>query len=448
MSVNTLFEKRGTNGLKWNIRFDPWAALMMGLVFLFSCESNTLISDDVVSDEKFNVSLLKDLELDFSTMRLDSLPTSRTGTVTVGSYQQPGIGITTHMACFQPGLDQSAYSTLQSNVDFESLSFDSLAVVMIANGENYNESGAYTAFYVDQFLTPLELLDNGYLYNTSLPPSERIRVGARSFRASLEDGDEFVIGLADSLGQAIFDLMAEDDEVFSSTTDFSEFIGGFIVYAHETSPILSFYADSLMMRLYYTDNTNIPPKREYFDFPINDEIYYTYTANELESQFDGLESFNDYLSSDSTDRHTFLAGGSLLGTVVDFPGVEHLALEEQDYILAHAELRLYPVGESASDRDKLPETLVAYFIDEDNSTITSQDEFITTTLTFDDTYKRDTYYTIEVSALIEFFLTPFTQYNYSLLVMLPYSEVTNNPKSLMIEDGSMRSELILYTLEN
>ena len=100
------------------------------------------------------------------------------------------------------------------------LSFDSLAVVMIANGENYNESGAYTAFYVDQFLTPLELLDNGYLYNTSLPPSERIRVGARSFRASLEDGDEFVIGLADSLGQAIFDLMAEDDEVFSSTTDF------------------------------------------------------------------------------------------------------------------------------------------------------------------------------------------------------------------------------------
>ena len=202
------------------------------------------------------------------------------------------------------------------------------------------------------------------------------------------------------------------------------------------------------MRLYYTDNTNIPPTREYFDFPINDEIYYTYTANELESQFDGLESFNDYLSSDSTDRHTFLAGGSLLGTVVDFPGVEHLALEEQDYILAHAELRLYPVGESASDIDKLPETLVAYFIDEDNSTITSQDEFITATLTFDDTYKRDTYYTIEVSALIEFFLTPFTQYNYSLLVMLPYSEVTNNPKSLMIEDGSMRSELILYTLEN
>ena len=448
VSANMLFGKCGSVRIKNRVRFSSWVPMLIGVVFLFSCESNTLISDDVLSDEDFNVSLLKDLALDFSTIRLDSLATNRTGTVTIGSNQQPEIGMTTHMACFQPGLDLSTYSTLQSTVDFGSLSFDFLSIVLVSNGENYYGSGEYTTFFVDQFLTPLELLDNGYLYNTSLPPSDRIRVGGRSFRSSLEDGDEIVIGLSDSLGQAIFDLMAEDDEVFSSSTDFVEFIGGFNVYAHEASPILSFYADSLKMRLYYTDNTNIPPTKKYFDFPINDEIYYTYTRNELESQFEGLESFNDYLSSDSTDRHTYLAGGSLLGTVVDFPGVEILALEEQDYILAHAELRLYPVSESASDYDKLPETLVAYFIDEDNSTITSQDEFITATLTFDETYKRDTYYTIEVSALIELFLTPFTQYNYSLLVMLPYSEMINNPKSLMIEDGSMRSELILYTLEN
>ncbi len=422
---------------------------MMFLIILGSCDSNSLISDDVVSDEDFNISLLKDLALDFSTMRLDSLTTSTTGTVTIGSNQQPNIGITTHMACFQPGLDISAYSNLKNTVDFESLSFDSLSIVLVSNGDNYYESGEYTTFYVDQFLTPLELLDNGYLYNTSVPPSDRIRVGSKTFRSNLEEGDELIIDLSDSLGQAIFDLMAADDEIFSSTSDFVDFIGGFNVYVRETSPILSFYADSLKMRMYYTDNTNIPPTTAYFDFSIDNEIYYTHTINELESKFDGLESsFEDYLSADSTDQLTYISGASLLGTVIDFPGVEILALEEQDYILAHAELRLYPESESASDLDKLPETLVAYFIDEDNNTITSQDEFITATLTFDDTYKRDTYYTIEVSALIEIFLTPFTQYNYSLLVMLPYAEVTNNPKSLMIEDGSMRSELILYTLEN
>jgi len=422
---------------------------MMFLILMGSCDSESLISDDVLSDEDFNVSLLKDLALDFSTIRLDSLTSSTTGMVTIGSNQQPGIGITNHMACFQPGLDLNTYSTLQNTVDFESLSFDSLAIVLISNGENYYESGEYTTYYVDQFLTPLEVLDNGYLYNTSVPPSDRIRVGSKTFRSDLEDSDELIIGLSDSLGQTIFDLMADNDEVFSSNTDFVEFIGGFNVYVRETSPILSFYADSLTMRLYYTDNTNIPPTTAYFDFSIGDELYYTYTVNELEDKFDGLESsFEDYLSSDSTDQLTYVSGSSLLGTVIDFPGVEVLALEEQDYILAHAELRLYPESESASDYDKLPETLVAYFIDEENSTITSQDEYITATLTFDDTYKRDTYYTIEVSALMEVFLTPFTQYNYSLLVMLPYGEVTNSPKSLLFEDGSMRSELILYTLEN
>ena len=443
-----LFRKYAQVRMSSGIRFCSRASMVMGLVFLFSCESSTLISDDVLSGEKFNITLLKDLALDFSTIRLDSLATSRTGTVTVGSNQQSGIGVTTHNTCFQPGLDLSTYSTLRSSTDFESITFDSLVIVMISNGKNYFESDDFVTLYIDQYLTPLELLDNGYLYNTSLPPAGKIQVGSRRFRSGLEDGDELEIGLKDSLGKELFQRMVDDDEVYSTNQDFVEFIGGFEVYTNLSSQILSFYADSLKMRMYYTNKNNIPPTREYLDFPINDGIYYTYTHNELDSQFEGLESFDDNLSSDSTERHTYLAGGSLLGTVVDFPGVEILALEEQDYILAHAELRLYPLSESASDYDKLPETLVAYFIDEDNSTITSQDEFITATLTFDETYKRDTYYTIEVSALIEFFLTPFTQYNYSLLVMLPYDEVTNNPKSLMIEDGSMRSELILYTLEN
>lgn len=421
------------------------------ILIIMSCSDSSIIGDDLVGDDNFQISFMDTVSLDMYTVKFDSLPTSSTGRLVVGNNTNEYLGDVIADAYFllSPNSNFGVYSVDDYEV------FDSVTMVFYTDGYSYilGEDDVSRELVVEQLRSDLNIpTGDTYLYNYSVPPraaDDLPVLGRKNIRFSQDEVDEIEITLDYEFGSELFELIREVDEVLLSSTEFYEYMNGFKVSfdnSQNDTPFIGLDVDSIRLNIYYTNPRSLPIEQEVFSFYVDNAPYYTHYSNtNIPDVYDELKTIENELSTDSTDHLGHMAGGLGYAIRVDFPSIRSLLLDGKDYVIAGAELRLRPLDVD-KDARRLPERLKGFYVTESNVTVS--DEVIYASLVYDEEYGRDTYYVMDIGVLVEQLLQDLTVYEYSVLLTIDDDDLNTSMTSVVMGDESFDSELILYTITN
>ena len=416
------------------------------LVLVWGCSESSLIGDEFFGDENFQVSYVDSVSLQMYTVKFDSLPTSGTGRLMVGRGSYDYVGDITAESYFLllPASDYSIYDLEDREL------FDSVTLVLTPDGYTYGlDEDVYRWMVVERLSADLAYRSDGQLYNISEQKAtlgDLFELGRKRVRLSQDRLEEIEITLNADFGESLFEKIREKDEIYYSDSEFQQYLNGLRVRfdSTELSPFLGFDTEGVSMRLYYSNPDELPITQKYFEFSIDGAPHYTrLEQTNVDESFAALKTLEDEVSSDETGHVGLVVGGLGYAIRVDFPSIRNLLLEGDDYLIASAELRLYPTAKNSEDTP-FPERLKAFYVNDYNVTVT--EDLTYATLHNDDEFGRDTYYTLDVSTLVENLLEPLVINQYAILITMDDDYLNTSINSLALGDASLKSELILYTI--
>lgn len=426
---------------RFTVRISGYAAVILVL----ACSETSFIGEEFFGDEGFQVSYVDSVRLDMYTIRFDSLPTSNTGRLLLGRGSFEGLGEVVAEAYFLLSPDANAASGLE-----EDHQFDSLTMILRRDGYSYGleDDNIYRKILVERLNVELAYRSDGSLYNISevVPSEENLtQIGSEEVRLSEDRMEEIEITLDADFGQDLFQKIIEEDQIYFTDYEFQQYVKGFRI-RFDTSvyaPFIGLKTDSVQMRLYYSNQSEIPGEQGYFDFFVSGAPYYSRLIHNPIEPFDELKTLENEVSTTLTGQVGMITGGLGYAIRVDFPGIRNLLLDGSDYLIASAELRLIPVNAEESS-DPLPDQLKAFYVNDYNVTVT--DDLFYATLHPGDEFGRDVYYTLDVSALVENLLEPLTVNKYSILLTMDTEYLNTSVHQVRMGNESFKSELILYTI--
>lgn len=415
------------------------------MLVLFGCTETSLIGEDFVDDEEFNISMVDSLTLNFSTTRHDSLVTSNTDRLIVGSFNHSKLGLITAESYFLFGPSDFR---APSDLDEGNYRFDSITLRITHDGYKYYDSEEYVNFEVFQLLEDLEEEDDGYLYNTSqFALNKSNPLGSKRFKADVSSSDVIEITLDEAFGEEFYQMAYDGHEALNSDLEFKQYFHGFSLQANGESPFYGFYSDSVYIRMYYTNLNASPIKQQWYDLGLDADIAYYTHITESGTNFSDVDGLEENLSSKETSNTGLIMGGAGFATRLEIPYIRNLLLDGSDYLISYAELRLYPVNFEEYDNTGLPENITVYIVDDNNENI--DDLSANATLHLDLELNRDTYYVIDVTSLVDYFLTPLTKTSdYGMLLSIGSDDLRQTVTAVQIGDNSFNSRLILYTIQS
>ena len=416
------------------------------LALLCGCSETSLIGDEFFGEENFQVSYVDSVGLQMYTVKFDSLPTSGTGRLMVGRGSYDYVGDVTAETYFLllPASDYSIYDLEDQEL------FDSVTLILSPDGYTYGlDEDVYRSMVVERLSADLAYRSDGQLYNVSEQKAtvgDLFELGRKQVRLSLDRLEEIEITLNTDFGETLFEKIREKDEIYYSDSEFQQYLNGFRVRfdSTELAPFLGFETDGIRMRLYYSNPHELPITQKYFEFSIDGAPHYMRIGQtNVDPAFADLKTLEDEVSSNETGHVGTVVGGLGYAIRVDFPGIRNLLLEGDDYLIASAELRLYPTGKNSEDQP-FPDRLKAFYVNDYNVTVT--EDLTYATLHNDDEFGRDTYYTLDVSTLVENLLEPLVINQYAILITMDDDYLNTSINSLVLGDASLQSELIIYTI--
>ncbi|MFH6984902.1 DUF4270 family protein [Marinoscillum luteum] len=416
------------------------------LALVWGCSESSLIGDEFFGDENFQVSYVDSVSLQMYTVKFDSLPTSGTGRLMVGRGSYDYVGDITAESYFLllPASDYFIYDLEDREL------FDSVTLVLTPDGYTYGlDEDVYRWMVVERLSADLAYRSDGQLYNISEQKAtlgDLFELGRKRVRLSQDRLEEIEITLNADFGESLFEKIREKDEIYYSDSEFQQYLNGLRVRfdSTELSPFLGFDTEGVSMRLYYSNPDELPITQKYFEFSIDGAPHYTrLEQTNVDEAFAALKTLEDEVSSDETGHVGLVVGGLGYAIRVDFPSIRNLLLEGDDYLIASAELRLYPTAKNSEDTP-FPERLKAFYVNDYNVTVT--EDLTYATLHNDDEFGRDTYYTLDVSTLVENLLEPLVINQYAILITMDDDYLNTSINSLALGDASLQSELILYTI--
>ena len=416
--------------------------LVVGWALIVGCESSSLIGEDLVNTQNFELSVIDTVSLNLSTVQFDSLVTSTSERILIGTQSNSMVGDVSTEAYFLCYYDPAfAYS-----VD-ESIVFDSLVLSLPMDGyhRSLQEVGYSGTLVLERLDRELEWEDDGYLYNFSTVATfgENSKLAEKTFFFDPERIRTLEMRLNDSFGLDLFEKLKEGDEIYSSTSEFYEYLKGFhLHFDNSDTPFIGFSSDSIRLTIHGTDYSVSPPDNYIYDFGVTGSPYFTKIEHtNIPEGLDQIETIEDEISSEDTDHMAFIHGGIGYAAKLDLKSIRNLLLDDDDFLIGGAELRFkWP----SLDEDDLPSTLKADYVDEYFNNLADQSFYFT--LNLDDEFGRDSYYSLDISPLINALLEPLTTNEYSLLITL--DDFSTSATSVVLGDERFDSELILYTVNN
>ncbi|MEP0367507.1 MAG: DUF4270 family protein [Cyclobacteriaceae bacterium] len=432
------------NDLKTYIR-----TLLLAILgtWIVSCEETSLIGDDLLDTDSFDVSYIDSLTLNFYTSRLDSIYTSTNSQLLVGDYNDSIIGEVISKAYFIVDPSETTMPDL-SDGDFR---YDSATLILAYNGYSFYDSDERVGLKVSQLVEDLEYGDDGALYNTTTKYDDpnNLEIGYTTFKQDIEEGEEIEIGLDDELGFELFTDIQNEEEASTSYLEFQQKYHGFQLSAtSDQSPFYGFYSDSIVLRVYYTDLNKVPVQQSYVNFTTgSSRPYFSQISNSNAVLNTELEELEDKLPSSDLDMTSLVTGGTGYCTRLEIPYVRSILLEDEDYIISYADLQIKPTISSIDySNTPLPSILQASLVDNANNALLDTPFYLS--LVEDLEFGRDSYYHMDASDLIDFLLTPYVNTNdYALLISVEDSEIGSSVNRVPLGDGDYGSKLILYTIK-
>ncbi len=355
------------------VRFFRCIVGLLLIAILVSCNFSSLKDFEQGQnfvDSSSGVVLIDTMKIVASTVRFDSIVSSKLNRLLVGGYSNIYTGTVTCSPFFE--LNSGSSSTTATD-----LVYDSLVIKMNYDGYYIGDTTKLLSFKVKRVSKVLKLNTDGYLYNNSSFLTYDANLAEKSFYPTPKTKGPIYFHLSDVFGKELFNKILNKNDTLTNSTYFKDYFRGMALVCTENQnqAALGFLHDSISCRVYYHQLLNVSDSKikTYFSFPISSEdVWYNkITSNVSGSLIQSIGLQKTQLSSALTSNLTMVQGGSGIYTKIKIPGVDYVKGFGKNVAFIAATLQMTPLKESYSDNNPLPDSLSVYIVDHKNM-ITSQ----------------------------------------------------------------------------
>jgi len=419
----------------------------IGFLFSSCSDENTFIVGQGFIKSAASMAIVDTCMVEMSTVVQDSVPTSGTGAMLIGNYEDTLFGKSGCSSLFQMGMPD--YITLDKE-DF----YDSISLIIHYSGYSYGDTNNLLQIDVHRLTEDIELRATGVLYNTTAFASEDDPLGTVQIYPRPGSTDSIEIKIKDAFGLELFGKFVERSEDILSEYEFLKYFKGITLIpdASSKNAIIGFKVapEYLKIRL-YTHRIDQTSYATAYDFPL---VYPEKQFNHI--TYDFSNTVLDYaqvegkpIPASVAGNKAFVQGYKKIMTKVRFPTMPDLLLNEKGIIMK-AELIFEPVKSSYTDFT-LPNFVILYRTNRLNlpfSLLYNADNTVNqATLVVDGQYNEETSYTFDISAYFsEEMAGGYFDTNHGLLISLYDQNYQLNFERIMIETKNAAPKLKLYYL--
>ena len=378
-----------------------------------------------------------------STIFRDSVPTSQSGTVLTGSYNDPVFGKIAASSFF---VLASPSSVPDMHI---SAAYDSLVLQMRSDSSFYGDTSVAQRINVHQLSSVIAFgEDKTYLYDRSNFPVYATPLGSAivAVRPSLKDS--VTIRLSDTKGQELFALIQSESQEVQTSADFEQYFNGIRISPDDNTAHAAVYgfSDSVTMRLYYHES-NPYLTGKYIDFVLTsrnrqfNRVQYNRSGTALDIAIPETKEIPSTLTAGS--GYTQPLTGVLLK--MRFPTLRSL-LARSDYVkIMRAELTISPSKGTYSSNYMLPPQLVASSTNVNNQLggylaamgTTGSQSIQYGDLVTDWLYGEATRYTYDVTAYMQSEILNSADHTNGLIFAPPSPEYSTKLSRLVVDDNNL-----------
>jgi hypothetical protein len=423
-------------------------ALLMCMLFLTllmlpssGCQDNleSSIGKEYVNSQT-RVSLIDTFSVKLSTVILDTLVTSRTGSILLGNYEDEVFGSVSSESFFQIGVPESF------DVQSDDL-YDSLRLVLTYNTYCFGDTNRPQRLLVHQLTGGIEYEDGATITSRVSFSYNTTAIGALTYTPGPNGSSTTVsIPMSDRLGRDLFAQLIGESGTVTDNAAFLKYIPGLLLREDPSygGNIIGFFASSSAVQLILYTRKAETHEENPITFALQDS---SKQFNHIVRNFSGtrlaaLSKQRYKLSSESAGGLAFLQGGVGLAIRVDFPTLSE-ALGMTNRTMLAAKLTLSPQNGSYR-ASTLPTQMILCQADAVN---TPGDELASSALAVDEMYGEGTIYSFDVTSYLrQEFADSYVDPEKGLLIMLPSGELRTQFVRLVGDAHSKNLKLSLYFL--
>ncbi len=424
-------------------------------ILLMSCSQDELKNYPVGSDfieNDIQVRVIDTFSIKTGTFKLDSLITSSTNRILLGSVIDDDFGHLTTQSYFQ--IKNSTFS-----IDSDAV-YDSIGFVLNYDTYYYGDTTQIQTYKIHRVLETVKPNEGDEFYNTSKLDYDSESLGEITFSPRPNSGsDSLYIPMNYELGEDIFNKIVDND--INNSDDFLQFFKGLTIVPDlsTNSHILGFNVktsanaiNNSSMRLYYTVDDDDSEDNSYFiDFYItaSDKQFNTIKTDLSNTIIDGFENSETIIPSDDTTNLIFSQAGTGISARIEIPSIKKLNEISNTGTTLSAELTFVPLDGSYNDGKPLKDSLAVYIVDHKNrilSQLTTIDADVSYAILnpYDDEFDQQTYYSLDLSGYVEEILN--TDYDLNYALMIQFIDYDKTVDTVIIENDSDEGNQIKLTV--
>lgn len=443
-------------GKKNNMRFIILS--FISVCILLSCSSEELNSYPVGSDfveNDIQVRVLDTFSINTGTFKLDSLVTSSTNRILLGSVSDANFGHLTAQSYFQ--VNNSAFYIHSDAV------YDSIGFVLNYDAYYYGDTLQTQNYNIHRVLETVRPNEGDEFYNTSSLDFDSESLGELSFTPKPNStADSLYIPMKHELGEEIFDKIVDDD--INNSDEFLQYFKGLTIIpgTQIDSHIIGYnvvtsetVTGNSSMRLYYTvEDDDSEGNSYYIDFYISssDKQFNQTTTDLSNTLLDNFEDSETIIPGSETEHLVFSQAITGISARIEIPHLKNLNEISNDGTTLSAELTFAPQIGSYSDQKPLKDSLAVYIVDHKNR-ILNQLLDIDSNSSYailnedDDEFNGSTYYHLNLDGYVEEILN--TDYDLNYALMIQFIDYDKTVDSVVLEndpDNSSKAKLTVKYL--
>ncbi|HEY5748959.1 MAG TPA: DUF4270 family protein [Chryseolinea sp.] len=352
------------------------------LVFCLGCDHDPGVlglGSNFSSD--FGMMMVDTTTVQVSTVLLDSIPTSDTGSLLVGGYADPMLGNLTAKGYIQVSNPTWTPATLAF--------FDSLVLRIAHSGYYYGDTTQAQTIEVHRvtkdfktYALPFYWFNEGQysalykansLYNITKTPVESTPLGSRQIIFRPNAKDTLQIRLDDALGKEwLAGAQSQAPDLVEVDRFLTYFKGVSIENASaQPSCVVGLNTDGMKIRLYYKEYVEDKLTQKYQDFAFSSTLfnYSSIVADRSATNLKDIATTGEVISTASDDQ-VYVQAGTGLVTKIRFPHVHKTIDGTQTLLVNQAQLLIEPVKDSFDKNRPYPKTLTIFKTDRSNLPLT------------------------------------------------------------------------------
>ncbi len=422
------------------------SSIFISGLFLNTCDENPAkftLGEEFV-ESKTDLSLIDTFSVNLSTVILDTVLTSGTGSLLIGNYRDDIIGKITSHSYFQIGKPDSY------EVQYDEI-YDSLKLILRYNRYSFGDTTQSQKILVHQLSEKIETDNDEIITSATSFDFYPDPIGSIIYQPEpTNDMDTVAIKISDNIGLDLFTKLRENSEILTSTESFIDYFHGLVLMADEMyeGSIVGFNTANATLTLYTNRGTAGTEKINYeFALENSSKQFNNIVHDFSQTQLNPLVKQRHELSSTKCGGLSFLQGGIGLLIRVDFPSLQEILLIDRGTIV-EAQLCISALKNSSKEVD-LPSELYIYKSNKLNRineiVYNNQGGVVTPNLNLDELYNEDTTYLFDITKYLNDELADsYIDPENGLLITLPYSDSGTSFDRLIMDSHHKNTKLKIY----